>query len=134
MKYDEVRQWENTRVEKRGESYRDLKREKAESLIRMVESRIEGVREAMVEYHTATPLTFRDYTGTPEGSIYGILKDCNNPRKSYISPNTRIPNLYLTGQNSGVGLHGVLGVTVSAFFTCANYLDIGLLLKEIDNE
>ncbi len=66
--------------------------------------------------------------------MYGILKDCNNPRRSYISPNTRIPNLFLTGQNSGVGLHGVLGVTVSALFTCANFIDIGNLLKEIRNE
>ena len=134
MKFEELKQWENTTVEKRGEDYRSYKKQKAEALIDLVETRIQGVRESMVEYHTATPLTFRDYTGIPEGSVYGILKDCNNPRRSYISPNTRIPNLYLTGQNSGVGLHGVLGVTVSSFFTCANFLDIGALLEEIGNE
>jgi len=134
MKFDELKQWENTTVEKRGEDYRSYKKQKAETLIDLVEERIQGVRESIVEYHTATPLTFRDYTGIPEGSVYGILKDCNNPRRSYISPNTRISNLYLTGQNSGVGLHGVLGVTVSAFFTCANFLDIGALLEEIGNE
>lgn len=134
MKYKELNQWEETTVEKRGEEYTHFKKQKAEALIDLVETRFPGIRESVDEYYTATPLTFRDYTGIPEGSVYGILKDCNNPRRSYISPNTRVPNLYLTGQNSGVGLHGMLGVTVSAFFTCANFIDIGQLLREIRNE
>lgn len=133
MKYEEVKRWENTRVGKRGKDYRDFKRERAKLLIALADSRLEGLGEAIDEYYTATPLTFRDYTGTPEGSLYGIMKDCRNPRHSYISPNTRVHNLYLTGQNSGVGLHGVLGVTVSALFTCANLLDIGVILKKIRN-
>ncbi len=134
MKYGELKRWENTTVEKRGEDYRAFKDQKARALISLVESKIPGTLDAVDQYYTATPLTFRDYTGMPEGSFYGILKDCNNPRNSYISPNTRVPNLYLTGQNSGVGLHGVLGVTVSALFTCANFIDIGLLLKKIRDE
>lgn len=134
MKYEEVIEWESTTVEKRGEVYKTFKHEKAEKLIDLVESRFPGTRPSIEDFYTATPLTFRDYTGIPEGSVYGILKDCNNPRWSYISPNTRVPNLYLTGQNSGVGLHGVLGVTVSALFTCANFMDIGILLERMRNE
>lgn len=133
MKYSEMKAWEDTTVEKRGEDYKVFKREKAGVLVDFAESRIPGIRDAIDEFYTATPLTFRDYTGIPEGSIYGILKDCNHPRYSYISPNTRVPNLFLTGQNSGVGLHGVLGVTVSALFTCANFIDIGVLLKAMRN-
>lgn len=131
MKYDEVRQWENTGVGKRGKYYLNFKKNRAERLIDLVESRIKGLRTSIESYYTATPLTFRDYTGTPEGSIYGIKKDCNNPRESYISTRTRYPNLHLTGQSSGVGLHGVLGVSVSALFTCEAFLDIGTLLKKI---
>ena len=133
MKFEEVKEWEETRVGRRGSRYTAMKQERARLLIQLAESRLEGLAEAIATYHTASPLTFRDYTGAPEGTIYGIKKDCRNPRHSYISPNTRIPNLYLTGQNSGVGLHGVLGVTVSALFTCANLLDIGELLTEIRN-
>jgi phytoene dehydrogenase-like protein len=134
MKYEEVKEWEESEVGKRGSSYTAMKQERAKLLIQLAESRLEGLGEAIDTYYTATPLTFRDYTGAPEGTIYGIKKDSTNPRHSYISPNTRIPNLYLTGQNSGVGLHGVLGVTVSAFFTCANLLDIGELLNEIRDD
>lgn len=134
MKFEEVKQWEETRVGKRGSQYTAMKKERAELLIQLAETHLEGLSDAIDIYYTATPLTFRDYTGAPEGTIYGISKDCRNPRHSYISPNTRIPNLFLTGQNSGVGLHGVLGVTVSALFTCANLLDIGELLNEIRDE
>lgn len=131
MKFEEVEEWKDTRVGKRGSRYAAMKQERARLIIQLAVSRLEGLEEAIDTYYTASPLTFRDYTGAPEGTIYGIKKDCRNPRHSYISPNTRIPNLYLTGQNSGVGLHGVLGVTVSALFTCANLLDIGELLTEI---
>jgi len=133
LKFEDVKEWEGTRVGKRGSRYSAMKKERARLLIELAETRLEGLGKAIDSYYTATPLTFRDYTGAPEGTIYGIKKDCRNPRHSYISTNTRIPNLYLTGQNSGVGLHGVLGVTISAFFTCANLLDIGELLNEIRN-
>ena len=88
-------------------------------------------QDSIEQYYSATPLTFRDYTASPQGSLYGIIKDCRNPRESYISPNTRMENLFLTGQSSGVGLHGVLGVSVSALFTCEALLDIEKLLNEI---
>jgi all-trans-retinol 13,14-reductase len=131
MKFDELKEWEHTTVERRGSAYREMKKEKSEKLIDLVDTRIPGIKDSVEQYYAATPLTFRDYTGIPKGSVYGILKDCNQPRNTYISPNTRVPNLYLTGQNSGVGLHGVLGVTVSALFTCANFIDTGEMLKKM---
>ena len=133
MKFDELKQWEDTRVGRRGKDYATFKQTKAELLIEFVNLRFEGLRAAIENYYTATPLTFRDYNTSPEGSLYGIKKDSTNPRHSYISTNTRVPNLYLTGQSSGVGLHGVLGVTVAALFTCEPLLDIGELLNEIRN-
>lgn len=131
MKMEELKRWEDTGVGKRGKHYTNFKKVRAELLIDLADSKLNGLRENIESYFTATPLTFRDYTGTPDGSLYGILKDSRNPRKSYISPMTRISNLYLTGQSAGVGLHGVLGVTVSALFSCEPLLDIGKLLKEI---
>ncbi len=133
MKYEELEKWEETRVGRRGNHYRAFKQERAELLIALAASRLEGLQDAIEDYYSATPLTFRDYTASPQGSLYGIIEDCRNPRESYISPNTRMENLFLTGQSSGVGLHGVLGVTVSAFFSCEALLDIEKLLKAIRN-
>jgi all-trans-retinol 13,14-reductase len=134
MDYNEVKEWEDTSIEARGKDYIAYKKQKAEALIALVEKRYLNIREVIDDIYTASPLTFHDYTNNPGGSIYGILKDCKNPRSSYISSNTRVPNLYLTGQNTGVGLHGVLGVTISALFTCANFFDINTLLSRLRDE
>lgn len=134
MKYEELKKWEGTTIENRGEEYLAFKREKAESVLDLVASKYPDLRTSIEDYYSASPLTFRDYTNNPGGSLYGVLKDCTNPRDSYISSNTRVPNLFLTGQNAGVGLHGILGVTISALFTCANFVDINTILSRIRDE
>lgn len=129
MKYDELSKWENTTVEKRGEEYLSFKKQKAELFIDRIEIQFPGIRDKIKTYYTSTPLTYRDYTGTLEGSIYGIMKDCNNPLKSFILPRTKIPNLLMTGQN--INLHGVLGVTIGSLLTCGELLGFNNLLKKI---
>jgi all-trans-retinol 13,14-reductase len=61
--------------------------------------------------------------------MYGIIKDCNDPLGTFLSPKTRVPNLFLTGQN--IGTHGLLGVIMTAFQTCASFMDINKLIREI---
>lgn len=70
---------------------------------------------------TSTPSTWERYTGTPGGSAYGFLKDYDNPSVSFLPPVTPVPGLFLTGQN--LGLHGVLGVSMTALQTCACVMD-----------
>ena len=69
----------------------------------------------MEEIYTSTPLTYRDYNKTPQGSAYGIRKDFNQPMMTILTPRTPLPNLMLTGQN--LMLHGLHGVTMTALFT-----------------
>jgi all-trans-retinol 13,14-reductase len=132
MNIEEVRQWEGTLIGRRGKDYEDFKQRKAEQLLDMAEIRFPGFRSKLKSYYTSTPLTYRDYTGIPEGALYGVLKDCNDPLKSLISPRTKIPNLLLTGQN--VILHGVLGVTISAVTTCAELVGLSYLVQKIRAE
>jgi all-trans-retinol 13,14-reductase len=61
--------------------------------------------------------------------MYGIIKDCNNPLGTYLSPNTRIPNFLITGQN--VGTHGLLGVAMTSLHTCASLININEVIAEI---
>ena len=70
--------------------------------------------------YASTPLTWRDYTLALEGSAYGVRKDFRNPLETFLSPRTPVPNLLFTGQN--LLLHGVHGVTLTAFHTCAEVL------------
>ena len=75
-------------------------------------------------------MTYRDYTGTIKGSAYGILKDYNNPLKAFIPTKTKIPNLFLTGQN--IGLHGILGVTIGSLLTCSEFLGLNYLIRKVN--
>lgn len=116
----DVEQWLGTRIGFRGDSYENFKREKAEQLIDTVERDFPGFRSTIRHYYTSTPLTYMDYTGTADGSMYGIAKDINKGITSRVSFKTRIPNLYLVGQN--VNSHGMLGVLVGTIVTCSDVL------------
>lgn len=129
MQFEEVRKWENTLKGKRGEDYLAFKAERTERLIRLVEKKFPGFSSCIAFTEASTPLTYRDYTGTPEGSLYGITKDCNNTLLTTVLPRTKIPKLYFTGQN--ISLHGALGVTIGALLTCGEILGLEYLMNKI---
>jgi len=129
MQFDEVRKWEVSRQGKRGKDYLAFKQERTERLLNLVEKKFPGLK-ACIEYSEAsTPLTYRDYTGSPEGSLYGISKDCNDTLMTTVLPRTKIPNFFFTGQN--ISLHGALGVTIGALLTCGEILGMEYLMHKI---
>ncbi len=134
MRYDETKQWEETyntvaKSSPRGQEYEKFKEEKAEQLLDTLEQKYPGIRENIECYYTSTPLTYRDYIGTVDGSIYGISKDYKDPLRSFISARTKVPNLLLTGQN--LNMHGILGVTISAITTCGEMLGKAYLMEKV---
>ena len=130
MRYDEVKKWENTTIGKRGKDYEEFKKERAERLINKLNEQFPDIKNCISEYYTSSPLTYRDYTATVNGSMYGILKDKNNPMQTRISQRTKIPNFFFTGQN--INSHGILGVTIGAITTCAELLGTNQIIKDID--
>jgi len=135
MRYEEVAPWQHTfntdtHACSRGADYEAFKQRKAEQLITSVEKRFPGFREAILSYNVATPLSYRDYLGTGDGSMYGIAKDCADPLRTMVSARTKLSNLYLTGQN--LNLHGILGVTLSSIITSAELLGMEFLVGEIN--
>lgn len=129
MLFSEVAKWAGTTVEKRGAGYREFKQHKAEEVIKIVEHHFPGFRAAIKSVHTATPLTYRDYTGTPHGAAYGTAIDCNNVMGSLFSPTTKVEGLYLTGQN--IATHGALGVVMTAIATCGAILGNEYVARKI---
>lgn len=125
MDFDEVREWENTfntvaDEHERGEAYERFKLEKTEKMLDVLEKKIPNLRPAIKTIYTSSPLSYRDYIGNFEGNMYGYMKCSENPLKTMVSPRTKIDNLFLTGQS--VNMHGILGVTIGAFNTCAEIL------------
>ena len=107
--------WKDTTIGHRGEEYLSMKERMANECIKLAERVIPGLSEMIAEQYTSTPLTYRDYTLTPEGSAYGVRKDCRSVMLTMLSPQTPIPNLLLTGQN--LMLHGLEGVAMTAMNT-----------------
>jgi all-trans-retinol 13,14-reductase len=132
MRYDEVKKWENTKVGNRGKGYEEFKRERAERLINKLNEQFPNIKDCISEYYTSSPLTYRDYTATVNGSMYGILKDKNYPIQTRVSQRTKIPNFFFTGQN--INSHGILGVTIGAITTCAEFLSTSQIIKDMNNE
>jgi len=136
MRFDEVSKWAGTfntvsAAENWGADYDEFKRQKAELLLNCVEEKFPGLRSNIKKYYTSTPLSFRDYIGNNDGSIYGIVKDFRNPLNTFISPRTKLPNLFLTGQN--LNLHGILGATMSGLVTCTAFLGNEDVINKIRN-
>ncbi len=134
MNYDEVKQWEdsfNTVAAKsdRGLSYEKFKAEKIEVMLVELEKKFPNIRDCIQSIHTSTPLSYRDYIGVNRGSMYGYVKDANSPLKSFLSPKTKVKNLFFTGQS--LNMHGILGVTISAVLTCSVILGKEKLLAKI---
>lgn len=130
MNFDEVEAWKNTvntvaDEHERGKQYEKFKQEKAEKMIDALEKKIPDLRHAIKKVYTSSPLSYRDYIGSFEGNMYGYMKSSENPLKTMVSPRTKINNLFLTGQS--VNMHGILGVTIGAFNTCAEILGKDLI-------
>jgi all-trans-retinol 13,14-reductase len=137
MHFDEMKQWENTKntvAQKadRGQEYEAFKQKHSELLLQKVEKKFPNIREAIQSIHASTPISYRDYIGGLGGNMYGYEKDSENPMKTFISPKTKVPNLFLTGQS--VNMHGILGVTIGAISTCSHIIGRDQLVTNIQKE
>lgn len=134
MRYEEVEPWKNTfntvaNKNDRGQTYEQFKAAKAEIFVKELEKKFPNIRECIQSIHTSTPLSYRDYIGCNRGSMYGYVKDVNDPLKAFISPRTKIGNLFFTGQS--LNMHGILGVTISGVVTCSEILGGEYLINKI---
>ncbi|WP_149303872.1 phytoene desaturase family protein [Pareuzebyella sediminis] len=134
MRYEEVEPWAGTfntvtHKNNRGETYEEFKRAKTETFLNELEKKFPNIRACIQSVHTSTPLSYRDYINCNKGAMYGYVKDVNNPLKSFISPRTKIKNLFFTGQS--LNMHGILGVTISSIVTCSEILGGEYLLNKI---
>ena len=108
-----------------------LRSGRQKTLLDSVEKKFPGLRDCIKSYYTATPLSYRDYIGNDDGSLYGIVKDFKDPLRTFISPRTKLPNLYFTGQN--LNLHGILGSAMSGVVTCCAFMGNDSIIEKIRN-
>ncbi len=129
MNFREVERWKGTSTGHRPADYLRFKEAKADRLLASLERRYPGIRSDIAHWYTSTPLTYLDYTGTANGSMYGTAKDVGLGMARRIPCRTRVPRLLQTGQN--VIMHGMFGVLIGSLVTCNELFPVPTLLEEI---
>ena len=129
INYDLFSQWDNTTVHHRPDGYHHLKQTLAKQTLDTI-FRYEGPIP-ITGLTTASPLTYRDYYGTTNGSLYGLRKTFQTPASSMISTRTRFDNLFLCGQD--INYHGLLGAALSSILTVESIMGCDVLMG-LDND
>ena len=129
MNMEDLAPWAGSSIGRRGNSYEEFKHIKAEKLLSQAEKDFPGLRCCVASYFTSTPLTYLDYTGTQDGSMYGVAKDITLGASCRVSHKTKVPNLLLSGQN--INSHGMLGVLVGSIVTCSELLTAETIYHQI---
>ncbi len=106
--------WEETTSRRRGDHYLAVKDREAEKMIRRAE-KIVGPFKSLTLLDTYTPLTIRDWVGSPDGSAYGIMKSSNQLLSTALLNRSAIKGLFLAGQS--VLAPGILGTILGSFVT-----------------
>jgi all-trans-retinol 13,14-reductase len=139
MKYEEFEKWEKTfnvdindNFGNRGEEYEEFKQEKTNLILNKLEEKFPEIKNHIKSVYSSSPLSYRDFIGAEKGNMYGYLKDSNHPMKTFISSKSKVKNIFFTGQN--VRMHGILGVTISAFNTCCEILGAEYLMNKVNEE
>ena len=129
MSWNEVTQWADKPIGHRGEDYVAMKNAKTQACVEVVKSVLPQLEDSIEATFTSTPISYQTYTNTQNGSAYGIQKDFNSPMTTVLTPRTPIPNLLLTGQN--LNLHGILGVSMTSCFTCAEIIGMDTIVQSL---
>lgn len=130
MNFNDLKPWFGTRIGHRGRDYEDFKTRQAERLIEVIDRHRPGFASAIESFDTSTPLTYFNYTGTEDGSMYGVAKDINLGAAGRVPYRTKIPNLFLAGQNTNS--HGIMGVIVGTIIACAELVPAERIYRQIN--
>jgi all-trans-retinol 13,14-reductase len=106
-----------------------MKNQKTTQCVDLVKSVLPQLKDSIEAVFTSTPISYQTYTNTHEGSSFGIQKDFNSTMTTVLTPKTPIPNLLLTGQN--LNLHGILGVSMTSCFTCAEIIGMNSIVESL---
>ncbi len=131
MPLDMLEAWKDTAIGHRGDAYKQLKENFADRCIELAAEQLPTIKN-YTERYTSTPLSWRDYTLTPNGTAYGMRKDYRNSASALLSPRTPVANLLMTGQS--LMLHGIHGTTMTAFLTCEEVLGKETVWQMLKND
>jgi all-trans-retinol 13,14-reductase len=106
--------WRHTCSGRRGPDYLRTKHEMARRLIAGIE-KITGPFSGIQISDVYTPLTIRDWVGSPNGSAYGVMRATGQMLSAALLNRTALRGLFLAGQS--VLAPGILGTILGSLVT-----------------
>lgn len=130
--YEQFKQWKGSTWGKRGGDYESLKAELSERLLQHLYDKLPQLA-GKIDYHElSTPLSTEWFSAYQHGELYGLDHTPERLQQDWLTPRTRIPGLWLTGQD--ILTCGVTGAMMSGLLTVTAMVGakkIGPLMKRI---
>ncbi len=130
-RYEWFQRWQDKAWGRRGEDYDALKEACSQRLISILYRHFPGL-EGKIDYHElSTPLSTDYFCRYSRGEMYGLDHTPERFAENWLRPKTRIPGLYLTGQD--VFTCGVSGAAMAGAFCAVKILGLtgGRVLKQL---
>jgi len=122
----EMERWWKSETGKRPQEYLVFKEGIVEEMREHIEASCPEFAGKIHFLECSTPLTLRDFTNSPFGSMYGVKHRMDQYNPVHV---TRVKSLFLAGQ--AIVAPGVLGTLVSAFLACGAILGHDRLRNEL---
>jgi phytoene dehydrogenase-like protein len=104
------------------ETYRHIKEEFSKKILHQLESKlIPELRNHLLFYEAATPLTLERYTGNERGAMYGLASTPQQIGNLRPPHQTSIPGLFQVGHYTRPS-HGIVGTSLSGLFAARTIL------------
>lgn len=108
-------QWSGSVWGKRGADYDALKQELGERLLEAMLEKLPQLRGRIDYWEISTPLSTQYFNAYERGELYGINHDPQRFAQGWLTPRTKIPGLWLTGQD--IVSCGVVGAMMGGVVT-----------------
>jgi all-trans-retinol 13,14-reductase len=130
--YEIFAPWAGTTWGKRGDDYEALKQSYGERLLEHLYERMPQLRGRIDYWEISTPLSMQWFCGYGRGELYGLDHDPERLRQGWLRPRTRVPGLWLTGQDvMSCGVSGAMMGGMASAVAVAGMRKMGPVLKSV---
>jgi all-trans-retinol 13,14-reductase len=130
--YEIFAPWAGKTWGKRGDDYEALKESYGERLLEQLYDKVPQVRGRVDYWEVSTPLSMQWFCGWERGELYGLDHDPSRMQQGWLRPRTRVPGLWLTGQDvMSCGVTGAMMGGVAAATAVAGLRRMSPVMKRI---